>query len=123
MNRAGFRRERMRQRAVDGDPHRAASAPGPISIALKAEDVDSGLVKFVQYLARNRVRATYSAIAEAADVPTRSVGTLLGARSALGSWVVNGNTGEPTGYSAHEKDPHLYDKEEIITSGADCVVR
>jgi hypothetical protein len=85
--------------------------------------VDPGLVKFVEYLARNRVRATYAAIAEAADVPVRNVGMLLGARSPLASWVVAADAGEPTGYTDHEKDPHLHDNADVIVSGADLVRR
>ena len=60
--------------------------------------IDPGLVKFVEFLNRNKIRATYPEIADAADVPHRSVGALLGERSPLASWIVNADSGEPTGY-------------------------
>jgi hypothetical protein len=85
--------------------------------------VDPGLVKFVEFLARNRVRATYAALAEAAGVSQRQVGALLGARSPLASWVVSASTGEPTGYAEHQKDPHLRDSDEVIVSGAELTHR
>jgi hypothetical protein len=85
--------------------------------------MDPGLIKFVEFLARNRIRATYRAIAEAADVPQRSLGALLGNRSHLASWVVSVNNGEPTGYAEHEKHPDLHTTSEIIQSGDELVRR
>jgi alkylated DNA nucleotide flippase Atl1 len=81
------------------------------------------LVKFVQFLERNRIRATYKAVAEAAGVPARSMGTLLGDRCALASWVVSDRTGDPTGYAANEKHAELYMAAEIIRTADDLVQR
>jgi hypothetical protein len=81
------------------------------------------LVRIVQFLRRNKIRATYKAVAGAANVPVRSMGTLLGPRSPLASWVVNGSTGEPTDYSEGDKDPDLKTTDEIITSEEDLIRR
>lgn len=76
-----------------------------------------GLEKFTAFLDRNKIRATYGAVADAAGVLPRSVGRLLGVRCRRASWVVNAATGEPTGYSELEKHPDLHTKAEIITTG------
>lgn len=85
--------------------------------------MDPGLIKFVEFLDRNKMRATYRAIAEAAQVPQRSVGTLLGDRCHLASWIVSSGNGEPTGYAEHEKHPDLHANSEIIMTGDDLVRR
>ena len=85
--------------------------------------MEPDLVKFVEFLQRNKLRATYRAIAEAADVPPRSIGQLLGMRCPLASWVVSATTGEPTGYSENEKHPDLRLNSEIIKSGGDLIRR
>ena len=53
------------------------------------------------------VRATYGAVGEVLGVRPQVVPRLLGARRPEASWVVNGTTGEPTGYAADETDPRL----------------
>ena len=85
--------------------------------------MDPGLVKFVEFLNQNKIRATYRAVADAADVPHRSVGALLAERSPLASWVVNASSGEPTGYSDNEKHPDLHLHKEIIRSGEELIRR
>jgi alkylated DNA nucleotide flippase Atl1 len=85
--------------------------------------LDPSLIRIVEFLNRERVRATYEAVADVAGVPARSVGRLLGDRCELASWVVNGKTGEPTGYTALDKHPALYERSEIITSGDDLIRR
>ncbi len=85
--------------------------------------MDSDLIKFVEFLKRNKIRATYGAIAEAAEIPQRSVGARLGDRCPMASWVVSASTREPTGYFDGEKDPDLHIHEEIIKSGEDLIRR
>jgi hypothetical protein len=85
--------------------------------------MDPGLIKFVSYLDRNRVRATYKAVAGAASVPHRSLGQLLGEKCPLASWVVNEATGEPTGYAEHQKHPELHLTAEIIRDGDELIRR
>jgi hypothetical protein len=85
--------------------------------------MDPRLVRFVDFLDRNRIRATYKAVGEAADVPTQSVGGLLSEKCPLASWVVNDATGEPTGYAQHQKHPELHHTPDIIRTGEDLVRR
>ena len=81
------------------------------------------LVRFVEFLSRNRIRATYKAVGEAADVPVRSVGGRLGERCPLASWVVSDTTGEPTGYAEHQKHAELHATSEIINSAEELIRR
>ena len=53
------------------------------------------------------VRATYGAVGEVLGVRPQVVPRLLGARRPEASWVVNGTTGEPTGYAPEEVDTRL----------------
>ena len=85
--------------------------------------MEPDLIKFVEFLQRNKLRATYGAIAEAADVPQRSVGRLLGDRCPLASWVVSASTGTPTGYAESEVHPDLHLNPDIVTSGEDLIRR
>jgi alkylated DNA nucleotide flippase Atl1 len=85
--------------------------------------MDPTLERIVDFLNKNKIRASYGAVADAAGVPARSVGRLLGHRRPWGSWVVNKATGEPTGYVDHEKDADLHVTNEIITKGADLILR
>jgi len=85
--------------------------------------MDPGLDKFIAFLDRNKIRATYGGVADAAGLPHRSVGGLLGERCPRASWVVNAATGEPTGYSQIEKHPDLNTGAEIITTGDDLICR
>lgn len=85
--------------------------------------MDAALLKFVTYLDRNKIRATYKAVADAAGVPVQSVGGLLGEKCPLASWVVNDKTGEPTGYADHQKHPDLHRTSEIIRDGDELIRR
>jgi hypothetical protein len=85
--------------------------------------MDPDLVRIVEFLERNRIRATYGAVGESAGVPPRSVGSRLGDRCPLASWVVKAATGEPTSYYGSEKHPDLHINAEIITSARDLIRR
>ncbi len=85
--------------------------------------MDPALIRIVEFLDREKIRATYQAVGQAAGVPTRSVGRLLGDRCEKASWVVNGDTGDPTGYTRLDKHPALYEKKEIIRDGDDLIRR
>src|SRR4029453_4961122 len=85
--------------------------------------MDPGLVRIVEFLNRNKLRATYKAVGEMAEIPYRSVGTHLGAKCPLASWVVSDRTGEPTGYAEHQKHPDLHANAELIATGADLARR
>ena len=59
-------------------------------------------------------------MAELAGGIPRGIGdrlTRLYSRSPEASWVVNADTGLPTGYHEHERHPALLSRTEIITNG------
>jgi alkylated DNA nucleotide flippase Atl1 len=85
--------------------------------------MDASVARIVEFLDRERIRATYDAVGQAAGVPARSVGRLLGDKCELASWVVNGSTGEPTGYTRLDKHPALYQRDEIIRDGDELIRR
>lgn len=66
-----------------------------------------GIETILEYLNAVPVRATYGAVGEVLGVRPQVVPRLLGARRPEASWVVNGTTGEPTGYAPEEVDPRL----------------
>ncbi len=83
--------------------------------------LDPGLQKIVEFLNANRVRATYGAVGGALGVPGRAVGPMLGARRQELSWIVNGGSGEPTGYQPQEKHPALHEKAHVIDTGLELL--
>lgn len=85
--------------------------------------IDPSLVRIVEFLGREHRLATYAAVAEAAEVPVRSVGVLLGDRCPPASWVVATTNGEPTGYAEHEKHPALRERDEITSTGEELIRR
>lgn len=84
------------------------------------EDVETILA----FLNRERVRATYGAVGEAiGGLPGRAVGSMLGDRRPEASWVVNADTGLPTGYAPNELAPGLTDDPTIIQTGLNLLGR
>lgn len=72
----------------------------------------------LDYLCTIQTRCTYAAIAEVLGIEPQSVGRYLGQMRPEASWVVNGKTGEPTGYTrTSQKHPCLYKNQLIIRSG------
>ncbi len=67
------------------------------------------------YLNAVPVRATYGAVADVLGVRPQVVPRLLGPRRPEASWVVNGSTGEPTGYAPDEVDPRLPGSDVVRT--------
>ena len=61
----------------------------------------------LDYLNAVPVRATFGAVGEVLGVRPQAVARLLGARRPEASWIVNGSTGEPTGYAPDQVDPRL----------------
>ena len=68
-------------------------------------------------LDRQRIRATYGAVGAVIGSPPQSVGDALGRRTQRASWVVNAETGEPTGYDRLQKHPELHRTNRIIKTG------
>ena len=70
----------------------------------------------LDYLNAVPVRATFGAVGEVLGVRPQAVSRLLGARRPEASWIVNGSTGEPTGYTPDQVDPRLPGT-DVIRSG------
>ena len=71
------------------------------------------LEEIVELLDRNAQRATYGAVARLTGNAPRSL--LKGRdRGRNYSWIVNRQTGKPTGYKADQVDPRLADSQAVI---------
>ncbi len=73
--------------------------------------------EILDYLCIMETRCTYKAVAEVLGIIPQSVGHLLGQKRPEASWVVNGRTKEPTGYTDNQKHPRLHINNVIIRSG------
>ena len=61
-----------------------------------------GLDDILDYLNTEKVRCTYGAVAGLLGIMPISVGSRLGERRREASWIVNGETGRPTGYTPEQ---------------------
>jgi hypothetical protein len=77
------------------------------------------LDEIIRFLNDEQVRATYGAVAELVGGIAQGIGARLGPRRAEASWVVNAESGVPTGYRVEERHPALLSKTDIITSGSE----
>lgn len=75
------------------------------------------LREIVDYLNRQKIRATYGAVGEAIGVPARSIGGMLGGKRPEVSWVVNAATELPTGYAPSQYHPDLRSRSRVIRDG------
>lgn len=75
------------------------------------------LQQILDALNRRRVRATYGAVAKALNPSPLALGGMLGERRPLASWIVSARTGQPTGYSPHQKHSDLESSPEILKTG------
>ena len=91
-------------------------APGPRSGRACATLRRMTLDTILDYLNAVPVRATYGAVGDVLGVRPQVVPRLLGARRPEASWIVNGTTGEPTGYTPDQVDPRLAGT-HVIRSG------
>jgi hypothetical protein len=85
--------------------------------------MDAKLEAVIRFLNEKKVRATYGAVADYLGVRPISMGRRLGDRHVAASWIVNGNTGRPTGYAEGEIHPDVLTSTELIRSGADLATR
>ncbi len=69
--------------------------------------MDTNLQEVLEFLNRNKLRAAYKDVAGILRVQARSLAELLGPRRPEASWVVNDETGKPSGYSEPECHPDL----------------
>jgi hypothetical protein len=75
------------------------------------------LARVIEALDRYKIRATYSAVAQATGTVPRAVGAQLGQREPSKSWIVASTTGLPSGYSPAQCHPELRSKITIIRTG------
>ena len=68
-------------------------------------------------LNRERIRCTYGAVADVIGGVARGVSQRLEAKDPRNSWIVNKDTGEPTGYLDSQKHPALHQSAQVITTG------
>ena len=78
--------------------------------------------EILDFLNEERVRATYGAVGGVLGQPARDVWRALQGQGRRASWVVNGTTGDPTGYTTNQQHPDLYRTQRIIRTGADLRV-
>jgi len=71
-------------------------------------------------LSQYRQRATYGAVGGVLDVPAAFV-MQRRPRDPRHSWVVNQETGEPTGYTPAQCDPQLYARDTVLMTQADLL--
>ena len=65
----------------------------------------------------NESAARTAAVAAVIGGAARGVGQRLEAKDPRNSWIVNKNTGEPTGYLDSQKHPDLHRTTHVITTG------
>ena len=77
---------------------------------------DETLDAVVDLLDRHHQRATYGAVAAVVDRPPRY---LMGGRprDTRHSWIVNRETGLPTGYGSDDMHPHLLANPTVLATG------
>ena len=68
-------------------------------------------------LNREPIRCTYGAVADVIGGVARGVGQRLEAKDPRNSWIVNKESGEPTGYRDSEQHSDLRQTAHIITTG------
>ncbi len=63
--------------------------------------------RMLEFLNRNKLRATYGDVARVLKIPTASLAVFLGPPRPEASWVVNDETGKPSGYPENQYHPDL----------------
>lgn len=77
------------------------------------------LHQILDCLHRERLRATYGAVAEVLGQPHQRVARDLRDYTKRGCWIVGAKTGQPTGYTAKQLHPDLYRTPRVIKSAAE----
>ena len=88
----------------------------PVFDSTNAERLDD----IVAYLNAVQIRATYGAVAQVVGGIAQSIGARLGGvegQRPEASWVVNSETGMPTGYLPEQQHPVLLSSTDIIRTG------
>src|SRR5258705_8629231 len=77
----------------------------------------------VEFLNHEEIRATYGAVAGVLGVNAQSIGAMLGARRVEASWIVNAESGLPTGYDQSQVHPALFKNLAVIMSASELTLR
>jgi hypothetical protein len=85
--------------------------------------IDPRLEAIIRFLNDNKIRATYGAVAEVLGVVPRSMGARLGPHHQAASWIVNADTGLPSGYSSEHIHPDLTLTSPLIRKGTELAER
>lgn len=80
--------------------------------------MNANIQQVLDFLNRNKLRAAYRDVADILRVPACALSALLGPRRPEASWVVNEETGKPSGYVEAECHPDLR-LHDIITDAGD----
>lgn len=83
----------------------------------------TSLEEILRFLNDTRLRATDGAVASVLGLSAQSLGTMLGARRPEASWVVNSETGLPTGYEQVDWHADLLTEGRIIRTGNELTLR
>ncbi|HOW98904.1 MAG TPA: hypothetical protein P5567_02385 [Kiritimatiellia bacterium] len=70
--------------------------------------------RVLDFLNRNRLRATYGDVARFLGIPMPALAELLGPPRPAASWVVNSETGKPSGYAEADCHPDLRSHDVIV---------
>ena len=79
--------------------------------------------KILHFLNKVKIRATYGAVGEALELHAHAFGTMLGERRPEASWIVNAETGMPTGYEPKQCHPDVSQDPHIIRTGMELCRR
>jgi alkylated DNA nucleotide flippase Atl1 len=101
---------------------RRGGAPSP-STSNAAGPAIASLTEVLEFLNAEKVRATYGAVAALVGLNARSVGAALQDPRVEASWVVNADTGLPTGYAAYQMHPDLVANPLIIRTATELQLR
>lgn len=69
--------------------------------------MDSKVQRVLDFLNRNKLRATYRDVAGVLSISPQSLSLLIGPPRPEASWVVNNETGKPSGYTELQCHPNL----------------
>jgi hypothetical protein len=86
-------------------------------------DSEITLKQILNYLNDERIRATYGAVANVLGIVPQSVGQRLGDKTKRTSWVVNLESGLPSGYEHDQIDESLEANPTVVRDGRELATR
>ena len=80
--------------------------------------MESKVQQMLEFLERNKLRASYKDVADFLRIPRAALAMLLESRPPEACWIVNEETGKPSGYAESECHPDLR-THDVIDGQAD----